>query len=157
MKHLLFLLAMFAFTNVAVAQTSPQQKKDAMELMEANRNWAKATTPEQFMSFISPKAVVLAPDKGVLKGHQEIGEMLAELNAIPGFQIVWEPQEAYVSKSGDLGYSIDLILVNYTGDDGKKVDLYEKGVTVWKKNKQGKWIMEVDAWNVDKTISSIYK
>lgn len=142
MKHLFFLLVLFAFTNVVVAQTSPQQKKDAMELMEANRNWAKAATPEQFMSFISPEAFVLAPDKGVLKGHEQIGGMLAELNSIPGFQITWEPQEAYVSKDGDLGYSIDLILVNYSGEDGKKVDLYEKGITVWRKNEQGEWKMK---------------
>lgn len=157
MKNLFVLLAVFAFTLSSFAQTSKQQKKDAKDLMEANRNWAKAASPEQFMSFISPEALVLAPDKGVLKGHEEIGGMLAELNSIPGFQIKWEPQEAYVSTAGDLGYSIDRILVNYDGENGKKVDLYEKGVTIWKKDKQGEWKMVVDAWNVDETISSIYK
>ena len=125
--------------------------------METNRNWAKAATPEDFFSFISPEAVVLAPDKGVLKGHKQIGEMLAEFQSIPGFQIKWEPQEAFVSTGGDLGYTIDLLLVSYYGEDGKKVEVFEKGVTIWKKDNLGKWKMVVDAWNVDKIITSIFK
>ena len=157
MKNLFLLLVMFTFINLTFAQTSSQQKTDAKELMETNRNWAKAATPEDFFSFINPDALVLAPDKGILKGHEQIGDMLAEFQTIPGFQIKWEPQEAFVSIGGDLGYSIDLLLVSYDGENGKKVEIFEKGVTIWKKNNQGIWKMVVDAWNVDKTITSIYK
>lgn len=151
------MLITFAFTNLIISQTSDQQILDSKELMEANRNWSKSGTPKKFFSFVDQDALVLAPDKGILKGHEQIGGMLAELQTIPGFQIKWEPQEAFVSTAGDLGYSIDLILISYDGENGNKVEVFEKGVTVWKKNNQGKWKMVVDAWNIDNTITSIYK
>ena len=125
--------------------------------MQANRDWAKAASPEEFFSFISEDAQMLAPDKPVNKGHEEIGKTLKEFQSYPGFKIKWEPQEVSVSKSGDLGYTIDRILVNFNGDDGNTVDLFEKGVTIWKKNANKEWKMVVDIWNVDPTINSIYK
>ncbi|MEP0266085.1 hypothetical protein [Dokdonia sp.] len=133
------------------------QKQEEANLMEANRKWAKAASPEEFFSFIGSDALMLAPDKGVLKGHEAIGKTLQEFQSLPGFKIIWEPQEAFVSISGDLGYSVDRILVNFDGEDGKQVNLFEKGVTIWKKNANNEWKMTVDIWNVDQTITSIYK
>jgi ketosteroid isomerase-like protein len=140
-----------------VQEIAKLQKQEEVNLMEANRKWAKAGSPEEFFSFIGDDALMMAPDKGVLEGHEAIGKTLQEFQSLPGFKITWEPQEAFVSKSGDLGYSVDRILVNFDGEDGKQVDLFEKGVTIWKKNANNEWEMAVDIWNVDQTITSIYK
>ncbi len=139
------------------AEIAVLQKQEVTSLMEASRNWGKAASPEDFFSFIGEDALMLAPDKGVIKGHEDIGKVLQEFQSLPGFKITWEPQEAFVSKSGDLGYSRERILVNFDGEDGKQVNLFEKGVTIWKKNKKGKWKMAIDIWNIDPTITSIYK
>ena len=133
------------------------QKQEEANLMETNRNWAKSASPEEFFSFIGKDALLMAPDKGVIKGHESIGKTLQEFQSLPGFKIIWEPQEAFVSKSGDVGYCIDKILVNFNGEDGKQVNLFEKGVTIWKKNNKNEWKMAVDIWNVDPTITSINK
>lgn len=140
-----------------VQETAKIQKQEEANLMEVSRKWAKAASPEEFFSFIGKDALLMAPEKGVIKGHEGIGKTLQEFQSLPGFKITWEPQEAFVSKSGDLGYSVDRILVNFEGEDGKQVNLFEKGVTIWKKNSKNEWKMAVDIWNVDQTIASIYK
>lgn len=157
MKKLFFFLLMLTITSTTFAQTKVNQKKEVKRLIEANKAWAKAATPEAFMSYIQKDALMMAPDKGVAQGHEAIGDLVGEFQSYPGFQITWEPQEAFVSSSGDLGYSIDKILVIFDGEDGKKVKLFEKGVTIWKKNASGDWKLAVDIWNVDPTITSISK
>ncbi len=157
MKNVFLLLLLFTVTTSAFAQKNVNQKKEVKKLMDANREWAKAATPEAFFSFISNDALMMAPDRPISKGHEAIGNTLAEFQALPGFHIVWEPQEAFVSKSGDLGYSVDRILVTFDGEDGEKVKLFEKGVSIWKKDAKGDWKMEIDIWNVDPSITSIYK
>ena len=157
MKKVFFFLLMVTMTASVFAQNQVDQKAESEKLMAANRAWAKAASPEAFMSFIDKDALMLAPDKPVARGHEEIGKLVGEFQSYPGFQIVWEPQEASVSTSGDLGYTVDRILVTFNGADGKKVELFEKGVTIWKKNDKGAWKMVVDIWNVDPTIKSIFK
>ena len=157
MKNLFIVLLTLTIATSACAQVKVDQKKEAEALMEANRQWAKAASPEAFFSFIRPDALMMAPDIGIAKGHEEMGKVLAGFQALPGFHITWEPQEAYVAGSGDLGYSVDRILVSFDGEDGKKVEIYEKGLSVWKKDDQGDWKMAIDIWNVDTTINSIYK
>ncbi|AXT62665.1 hypothetical protein D1816_20725 [Aquimarina sp. AD10] len=140
-----------------VAQTAEQKKQEEANLMEASRQWAKSVSPEEFFSFIAEDALMMPPDKPVIKGHEDMAKTLQEFQSLPGFKIAWEPQEAFVSKSGDLGYCVDRILVNFDGKDGNIVNLFEKGVSIWKKNDKGEWKMAVDIWNVDPTITSIYK
>ncbi len=132
------------------------QKDESEKLMNLNRQWAKATSPEEFMSYFTIGTLILPPDKGIAKGQEQIGKVFAEYQSFPGFAISWEPQEAFVSASGDLGYTIDRILVNFNDEHGNKIDLFEKGVTIWKKRADGSWKLAVDIWNVDPTINSIY-
>lgn len=156
-KIFLIALTVLLLASCANEQTVEQKKQEETNLMEANRAWAKAATPEAFFNFISSDGIMMAPDKPVIKGHEGIGKALQEFQSLPGFKITWEPQEAFVSKSGDLGYSVDRVLVNFDGEDGRQVNLFEKGITIWKKNDKDEWKMAVDIWNVDPTITSIYK
>lgn len=156
MKKVIFFLVLSFVTSSTFAQKKVNQKKESKKLMEVNREWGKATTPETFFSFIRTDALLMAPDKSVIQGHEGIGGVLAEFQSLPGFEIKWEPQSAFVSKSGDLGYTIDRILVTFNDEKGEQVKLFEKGVTVWKKDENGDWKLAVDIWNVDQTINSIY-
>jgi len=58
-------------------------------------------------------------------------------------------------RAGDLGYSLDLLLVTYDDEDGNTVKVFSKGITIWKKD--GRWKMAVDIWNVDPTITSVFQ
>ncbi|AXT52572.1 hypothetical protein D1818_17675 [Aquimarina sp. BL5] len=152
----LFLIASVGLLLASCANEQTTEQKEA-NLMEISRNWSKAASAEEFLSFINSDGIMMAPDKGSIQGHGGIKKALQEFQSIPGFAITWEPQEAFVSKSGDLGYSVEKILVTFDGENGEKVKLFEKGVSIWKKNKNGEWKMAVDIWNVDPTLTSIYK
>lgn len=156
MKKVFSFLFVLTFITTIFAQTKLNQNKEVTSLMEASRAWAKAATPEAFMSFIDEDALMMAPDKGIAKGHESIVKLVGEFQSYPGFQITWEPQEAFVSNSGDLGYTVDKILVNFNDENGKKVDLFEKGVTIWTKDANDEWKLIIDIWNVDPTINSIF-
>lgn len=163
MKSVIYLMfacsLLFSCTNqqkTAPQETVVNQAEEQEALMNVNRQWAKAASPEQFLSFIKSDALLMAPDKGVIKGHEGIGAFLGEMQSIPGFKIEWEPQSATVSKSGDLGYTVDRILVSFDGENGETVKLFEKGITVWKKDAEGNWKMAVDIWNVDPSTSSTH-
>ena len=140
-----------------VKQTAEQKKQEEANLMETSRKWAKFKTNEEYLSFVGDDALMMAPDEGIIRGHKSIAEALKGFESIPGFTGAWEPQEAFVSKSGDLGYLLDKLLVTFDGEDGKPVKLFEKGISIWKKDANGEWKMAVDIWNVDPTIASIYK
>lgn len=159
MKNVFYLVLASVFMLSCNTSTTVDQKKESEALMEVNREWSKAASisPEAFFSFIGSDALMMAPDKFVIRGHEGIGKLLQEFQSYPGFAISWEPQEAHVSKSGDLGYTLDRILVTFNGEDGNKVKLFEKGITIWNKQEDGSWKLAVDIWNVDTTISSIYK
>lgn len=157
MKKILFVLIIAVLSTPTTAQNNVKQKEEQKKLMDVNRAWAKTASPEQFFSFISTDVLLLAPDKKTLRGHEEFGRFLDEMYLLPGFQIKWEPQSAVVSTSGDLGYTVDRIRVTYDDENGNKVDLFEKGVTIWQKDEEGNWKLSVDIWNVDPSITSIYQ
>lgn len=136
--------------------TTIDEKKEVQSLLKVSRDWAHAASPEEFFSFIGEDAIMMAPDKSFIRGKAGIGKALKEFQSAPGFQITWEPQEAYVSKSGDMGYTVDKILVNYDDADGNKVDLYEKGIAIWNKKEDGSWELAVDIWNTDPSLKSIF-
>lgn len=141
----------------AVELTVSELKKEEANLIETSRKWAKFKTSEEYLSYVGNDALMMAPDEGIIRGHKSIAEALKRYGSIPGFTVAWEPQEAFISKSGDLGYLLDRLLITFDGEDGKPIKLFEKGISIWKKNTKNEWKMAVDIWNVDKTISSIYK
>jgi ketosteroid isomerase-like protein len=86
------------------------------------------------LSYWADDAIVISPNKPSVVGIEALRGMIERSMKIPGFEINWEPQEAYVSKSGDLGY---VIIKNYMT---MPVDtlvstrtVFNKGVEIWKK------------------------
>ena len=73
--------------NTTTELTAEQLKQEEANLMETNRKWAKAASPKDFFSFVSKDALMMPPDKPVIKGHEGIGKTLQEFQALPGFKI----------------------------------------------------------------------
>jgi ketosteroid isomerase-like protein len=141
-------------------EQSIDQEAEAQKLMELSRAWAKATQSrdvEACVSFWAEDAILMSPDEGVRVGKDNLRGMVERSMQIPGFEINWEPQEAFVSKSGDLGY---VIIKNYMTMPidtlGNTQTVFHKGVEIWKKQPDGQWKNAVDISNSDPTIKSIY-
>lgn len=150
---LLLALTLFCCTNQPVDQNAEAEK-----LMELSRKWAlQAQTKdnESILSNWAPDAIVMPPGQAALKGHDAIRKMLDESSNIPGFEINWEPKEAYVSQSGDLGYVIANNYIKMTDSLGNTITTFNKGVEIWKKQQDGSWKNVVDIFNHDPTLTAI--
>jgi len=160
MKVYRILLAFFVSLSInAYAQESIDQQAEAEKLMEISREWAKSAKnkdTEKLISYWAEDAIVMSPNEPSVVGIESISGMVKNSMKIPGFEINWEPQEAYVSKSGDLGY---VLVKNYmvvpidTLGNTRKV--FNKGVEIWKKQTDGSWKNVVDISNSDPSITSI--
>jgi ketosteroid isomerase-like protein len=143
---------------VACAGQEVNQETEAQELMQLSREWAATASTddlEKTLSYWDSDAVVMMPGQAAVKGHDAIRKMLEGNANIPGFEVSWEPKEAYVSASGDLGYVIAHNYIKMQGPDGNKITIFNKGVEIWKKQEDGSWKNVVDIFNEDPTLTSI--
>jgi len=135
------------------------QAAEAEKLMNVSREWAIAALQgddlEKILNYWAEDAIVMPPDKASIKGHDELRKMLHDAFNMPGFEVNWEPQNAYVSKSGDLGYTIFHNYFSFLDSLGNTVTIYGKGVEIWKRQEDGSWKNVVDIHNSDPTITSI--
>ncbi|WP_157943823.1 MULTISPECIES: YybH family protein [Arenibacter] len=136
-------------------QTLIDQNAEGEKLMELSRQWAKSESNEEYLGYWAEDALFKAPNEPVLRGTSEISKMLERDSQLPGFEIDWEPQEAFVSKSGDLGYLIENLRVSMNDSLGNKMHFYNKVVTIWKKHEDGTWKNVVDFASADPSIKSL--
>lgn len=157
MKKLLLITAV-SIGIIGCSKQSVNQESEAKKIIELSREWAKSAQTadtEKILSYWSDDAVVMSPNQPATIGKDELRKML-EMNAtIPGFEINWEPKEAYVSQSGDLGYSIGANYIKMLDSLGNKITIYNKAVEIWKKQEDGSWKCVVDIFNSDPTITTI--
>jgi ketosteroid isomerase-like protein len=157
MKNLLLISVVLILLPGCMNQ-KVDQAEEAKKLMELSRKWAqaaKAGENEITLDYWTSDALMLPPGQALMKGHGDIREMLDQTSQIPGFQVNWEPFEAYVSESGDMGYVIAYNYFKIPDSLGNIVTTFGKGVEIWKKQDDGSWKCVVDIYNSDPSITSI--
>jgi ketosteroid isomerase-like protein len=155
MKNLIFVsILLFVFSSCAKQQVVDQEA-EGEKLMEISRQWAKSENTEETLSYWAEDAILIAPGQPTLRGKEEIAKMIEETAQIPGFEINWEPEEVFVSKSGDLAYLIENNYFAMNDSLGNQVKTFNKAVTIWKKQADGTWKNVVDTWNEDPSITSL--
>ena len=139
---------------VSAGSIAAKSTNDKAALMQTSREWAKAAASgdvERTLSFWADTAIVLEPDRPALVGKAAIRKMVERSMNVPGFSITWEPERAWVSLSGDVGYLIERNKVSFADSAGKVHTHYGKAVTVWTKDANGDWKNVVDTWNGNPT------
>lgn len=160
MKYYQFITAaVLLLTFTACNNTAIDQEAEAEKLMELSRSWAQSVKDrdvEKMLSYWAEDAIVMSPNEAAVVGIEALRGMVERSMAIEGFEIFWEPQEAYVSESGDLGY---VIIRNYmtmpTDTLGNTRTVFNKGVEIWKKQEDGAWKNVIDISNSDPSINSL--
>ena len=157
MKKTLCLLGL-ALLIFSCQEQSVDQDAEAAILISLSEEWAKAARAndiEKVLSYWAEDALVMTPNDVAKQGKAAIREMVEGSMNIPGFEINWEPQSAYVSKSGDLGYVLVKNYFKFADSLGNINTIFNKGVEIWKKQEDGSWKNVVDIYNGDPTLSSI--
>lgn len=147
------------FIANACQEAPVDQQAEAEKLMELSRSWAQAVKDkdvEEMLSYWADDAILMSPNEAAVVGIDSLRAMVERSINIPGFEIYWNPQEAYVSRSGDLGYVIFKNYMTMPVDTmGNTRTVYSKGVEIWKKQEDGSWKNVIDISNSDPSITSI--
>lgn len=146
MKAVVLLLALAA--GCAAQRLDVEGERKA--LLQADRGFSAAVAArgvEAWVSSFLPDGKQLVNNGGTVQGAERIRAAMGPLFATPGASLVWEPAEADVAASGDLGYTIGSAVMTLPGDAGKPATKRPlKYLTVWKKQ-DGVWKVAVDIGN----------
>jgi ketosteroid isomerase-like protein len=132
------------------ALNDPSLSPGTAFLFDLEAKFAKATAAgggSAFASFFADDAVTLADGKAPTVGRTAIQEQATW--SPKQYQLTWTPAGARMSEGGDMGFT-------WGHYDGRSVDANGNSIvtsgryfTVWKKQTDGSWKVELDASNTE--------
>ena len=153
--YLFFLVAIFLGFGCAPPASESTAETPAIDLeserdalMAADKAWSESVDDiDAFLSFFADGAYFM-PFGAPLAQGDAIRTTWEGLTSMPGFGLEWQATGAEVAASGDIGYTIGTF--ELTADqDGTAMLTEGKYVTVWHKQADGSWKMQVDCFNAN--------
>jgi ketosteroid isomerase-like protein len=144
LKSTTFLLV---FAALSCQQEKIDKKKEQDNLMQASRDWsaaAKQRDVKKVLDYWADNAVLISAGEPERNGKEALKEMVENSLKDPNFSIGWEPISAEVSDSGDMGYLLENTKITMKDSTGKEQVMNFRGITIWKKQKDGAWKNVVD-------------
>ena len=149
-KKLIVAATAFSLSACGSGGVGGDVEAEEQRLMETSREWsqvAQSRDVERILAYWADDAVILSPGEPERRGKAAIRAYLQDSFEVPGFRVSWEPLEATVAASGDVGYLIERTEVTVTGPEGEPVTAQFRALTVWRKNADGAWRNIVDISN----------
>ena len=123
-----------------------ESERDA--LMAVDKAWSESIDDaDAFLSFIADGAHFM-PFGAPLAQGDAIRTTWDGLVSMPGFGLEWQATAAEVAASGDIGYTIGTFELT-AEQDGTAMLTVGKYVTIWHKQADGSWKVQVDIFNTD--------
>jgi len=95
-----------------------------------------------FIEYIDSNGVLLRPGHLPIIGANAIDYLIQQDDT--GYTLSWEPRNAEVAKSGEMGYTYGIYAMR---PKAKDTVIYGTYVSVWKKQQDGKWKLLLDTGN----------
>jgi ketosteroid isomerase-like protein len=118
-------------------------------LIQADKAFAQAAAErgaEGFLSFFADDATILPKNGAPIAGKSALREAFRQTWAQPGYSLAWMPLKAELSRSGEIGYTYGTYERKRIVD-GKPVTETGKYVTIWKRQRDGRWKVVLDMGN----------
>lgn len=93
-----------------------------------------------FLSYVAEDGVMLSPNKMPIVGKEKINALFQSDDSDKEF--TWKPLYAYLSESGELGYTYGTYAFTTEGETQRGTY-----VSIWKKDSGGKWKFVLDSGN----------
>jgi len=109
-------------------------------LQDADRAFNHATAQrraEGWMQFMAPEGALIRPT-GTLTGPA-VRDAITRMFSDTSFTLTWEPVQADVGASGDLGYTIGHWEAHYRTDKGAPASSTGRYLTIWKQQADRSW------------------
>ncbi len=117
-------------------------------LMAVDKAWSESVDDtDAFISFFADGAHFM-PFGAPLAQGDAIRTTWEGLVSMPGFGIEWQATAAEVAVSGDIGYTIGTFELT-AEQDGTAMRTEGKFLTVWRKQADGSWKVQVDCFNAN--------
>jgi ketosteroid isomerase-like protein len=145
-RSVCFLLSMSILGCSGSEQINVESERQA--IFAADREWAAAARAgdvEKLASFWSDDAINFFPNQPAAIGKAAIGGLVRTNRSRAGFSLSWEPQEAVVAASGDIGYSYGTFQLSFENGDNEQVSRHGHYVCIWKKQVDGSWKCGVES------------
>jgi len=137
-----FLLVYCVILGTVGCNSGRDATSERQALLETDRAWANAAASgdvKRLTEFWADDATNYFPGAPVARGKQAIGELVQRNRSQPGFSLAWEPAEAVVAASGDLGYTSGTFELSVNDADGNPAIRRGHYVCIWKKQADGSW------------------
>lgn len=121
------------------------------DLSERDREFARATAErgvEGWVEFFAPEGFMFTgPDRVV--GPAAIRRVMEPFLSDPTLDFTWSPESAWMDDDGELGYTIGRY-ERRTTRDGEVNVATGWYLTVWRRQQDGRWLVEADIGSPDR-------
>jgi ketosteroid isomerase-like protein len=120
-------------------------------LMDVDRAFVRATAAngvDGWVSYFAEDGSMVGGNL-VTTGADSIRALLTPVFGDPTYSLQWEPLQAEVASSGDMGYTLGRYLRTRTDADGNIFRAGGSYVTVWRKDADGTWKAVLDVASPD--------
>lgn len=136
--------SIFAILFLSILGCSPKQDADALqsELLQADKDWAaaaKAGDVSKIPTFWADDAINFFPEAPPAVGKKAILELVKRNRGQSGFALSWEPLQAVVAASGEMGYTYGSFRLSFNGPDDNVIAKTGNYVCIWKKEAGESW------------------
>lgn len=150
-----FVLAILLSYGCAPPASEPVAEAPAVDiesernaLMAVDKAWSETVNDiDAFLSYIADGAHFM-PFGAPLAEGEAIRTTWEGLTSLPGFDLSWQATGADVGASGDIGYTIGTFELAVE-QDGTTMLTQGKYATIWNKQADGSWKVQVDIFNSD--------
>ncbi len=117
-------------------------------IMAADKSWSESVgDTDEFLSYFADGAYFMPYGAPLVQGDA-IRTTWEHLVSMPGFALEWTATTADVAESGEFGYTIGTFELT-SEQDGASMVTVGKYVTVWSKQADGSWKVQVDSFNTN--------
>ncbi|RYD77521.1 MAG: hypothetical protein EOP53_12860 [Sphingobacteriales bacterium] len=147
MTKWIFIIAVLVLVSCKEPQKEPTNAVDEkIALMKADQAFSALSVEKgmktAFIEYLDSNGVLLRAGQLPIIGANAIDFLIQQNDT--GYTLNWQPQNAFVSQSADLGYTYGVYALQPGTID---TVFYGTYVNIWKKQVDGKWKVALDSGN----------
>ncbi|OFX85805.1 MAG: hypothetical protein A2W99_05460 [Bacteroidetes bacterium GWF2_33_16] len=148
MKTKLLPLSILLVLIGCTAKINLEQEKEKMmqtDIDFSNRS-VEAGVHQAFIEYASNDVTMLKPNSYPIVGIEALKQSYIG-KSDSTYKLTWKPSYAKIARSGELGYTYGIWVVEFLAGENKGHTEQGTYATVWEKNEKGEWRFVLDTGN----------
>jgi len=153
MKSLLLLPLLLLFSQISFSapkNISKNYRDGKDDIIQTDIDFSNLSKKKgmnhAFLEYVADDGVLLRPFTYPIAGREKVSEALLAGDD-KNFQLTWAPLYADIAASGELGYTYGTYEMKIIKEDGNEEIRKGTYVSIWKKDKAGRWKFVLDTGN----------